>query len=233
MRIAIMQPYFFPYIGYFQLIKSVDKFIFYDDVNYIKGGWINRNNILINCQKNLFTIPLCGASSNRRINEIHVDTDNRKFKVFLKKIRNAYQKAPFFDAVYPMILGLFESYKGTIAQLAGESIIRTLGYLSLDRTIEYSSKSFEDSIHFQRDERLINICRIEGASQYINPIGGKELYETKNFQEQGIKLSFLEPKIEPYLQFGGEFISGLSIIDVLMFNSPQKIVEMLNKYDLE
>ena len=232
MKLAIMQPYFFPYIGYFQLVNAVDKFIFYDDVNYIKGGWINRNNILINKEKKLFTLNLVGASSFKQINQIKVG--NRSDKL-LKTIHQSYVKAPFFISVMPLIEDVFASIntESLVSDVAGISVMKVSEFLGLKTIFEFSSFSYSHTKGMERGNRLLEICKLNNSSYYINPVGGIELYSKEHFRKQGINLQFLNSKLSKYSQFTDEFVPGLSIIDVLMFNPIEQINLMLNNYTLE
>jgi len=234
MIVGIMQPYFFPYIGYFQLIAAVNKFVIYDDVNFIKGGWINRNNILINKKSNLFTVPLAKASSNTLINDTKI---NLKFyniwKVkFLRSLEHSYKKAPYFTEVYNLIENVLEiNENDLISKLAVNSIKNVIDYLQLDTEICETSENYNNKIK-SGQERVLDICRIEQASQYINPIGGIELYSKNTFKENGIVLNFVKSKPIVYTQFDNDFSPWLSIIDVLMFNSVGEVNKMINQYEL-
>ena len=234
MKLAVMQPYIFPYIGYFQLIRAVDAFVFYDDVNFIKQGWINRNQILTNGQANLFTIPLKKASSFNLINETLINESLfvKWKKKFLRKIEQSYAKAPFFEEYYPIVCKVINCSTQTISEMAILSVKETSTYLNLDVNFEVSSNKFPELQNFERTERLIEMCSKLKLTTYINPIGGAELYNKKDFREKGINLLFLQPKLENYTQFDNEFIKGLSIIDVLMFNSPESVRNMLLNFEL-
>lgn len=229
-----MQPYLFPYIGYFQLVAAVNKFVIYDDVNFIKGGWINRNNILINKKSNLFTVPLNKASSNTLINET---TINLKFyniwKVkFLRSIEQSYKKSPYFTDVYNLIENVLEiNENDLISELAVNSIKNVCDYLQLDTEICETSENYNNKIK-SGQERVLDICGIEKASHYINPIGGIELYSKNTFKENGIILNFIKSKPIIYSQFDNDFSPWLSIIDVLMFNSISEVNTMVNQYEL-
>ena len=229
-----MQPYLFPYIGYFQLVAAVNKFVIYDDVNFIKGGWINRNNILINKKSNLFTVPLNKASSNTLINET---TINLKFyniwKVkFLRSIEQSYKKSPYFTDVYNLIENVLEiNENDLISELAVNSIKNVCDYLQLDTEICETSENYNNKIK-SGQERVLDICGIEKASHYINPIGGIELYSKNTFKENGIVLNFIKSKPIIYSQFDNDFSPWLSIIDVLMFNSISEVSTMVNQYEL-
>lgn len=234
MKVAVMQPYIFPYLGYFQLINAVDTFVFYDDVNFIKQGWINRNKILINGQENLFTIPIKRASSFELINqtELHPVIYKKWKKKFLKGIEQSYKKAPFFWNVFPVIENLFDKNYNTIADLSMASIKIFANYLGLKTKFEISSDKFSDTKELERAARLKTINKSLKASTYINAIGGIELYSKEDFRQDNIDLKFLKSELKTYPQFNNEFISGLSIIDVLMFNSKEKVNEMLGNYQL-
>ena len=227
MRLAIMQPYFFPYIGYFQLINAVNKFVFYDDVNYIKGGWINRNNILVNGEKIYITLNLKESSSFKKINQIYIIGKTEKLK---KTIKQSYSKAPYFDQVFPVIeeIILYINNSSLISEIAIISVIKTSEYLGLKTVFEISSDKYYETKSLEKSERLIKICKLNNTDTYINSIGGKELYKKETFIKDKIDLFFLQSKITEYEQFGNDFIPYLSIIDVMMFNSPVEIQEMLN-----
>jgi hypothetical protein len=226
--IAIMQPYFFPYIGYFQLIRAVDKFIFYDDVNFIKNGWINRNRILINKQAGYLTVQLKDASSFKPINCIEF-TDNRK--KLKKTIEQAYKRAPYFDSAWPVISACLDFKTNFISELAIYSVEQVSIYLNLNTHFEISSKEYTQTKELERTERIKEICRINNASQYINPIGGVDLYGKNDFATIGVNLCFIKSKDIDYIQNNIKFIPWLSIIDVMMFNSSVRIKEMLNEYE--
>ncbi len=233
MRLAIMQPYIFPYIGYFQLINSVDKFVFYDDVTFIKQGWINRNNILCNGEKKLFTIPVRNISSNSLINETIVsDKPINWDKKFISTIIQSYKKAPYFKQVFPIIeKNINGSINTTISDVSKSSVISVLDYLGITKEITYSSTLYKNA-SLNAEHRVVDICLKESAKSYHNAIGGKELYEKSFFKSKGIELCFLEPSLLNYSQSVREFISGLSIIDVLMNNSIEDVNILLNKYNL-
>lgn len=229
--VAVMQPYFFPYIGYFQLIQAVEKFIIYDDVGFIKRGWINRNNILINGKENLITIPCRNASQNKLINEINHGLSSKNRKKLLNKIQFAYGKAPFFDTIFPIVQEVILCKKDKISDLAFLSITAVCSYLEIETKFKKSSKTYKNS-RLDKAGRLINITKQEHAENYINPIGGTELYDKETFKKEGVNLFFLKPEELSYTQFGNQFVPWLSIIDVMMFNSVEEIHGMLQKYRL-
>ncbi len=226
-----MQPYFLPYIGYFQLINAVDKFIFYDDVNYIKGGWINRNNILINNEKNYFTLNLSKPSPNKLINEIKVGNNKNKI---LKTIKQNYSKAKYFNNAFPLVEEIFNSIHENclISEIATLSVQKISLYLKIKTKFELSSKLYGHTKGIEKADRLIEICKSNYTDTYINPIGGIELYNKNYFNSKGINLFFFKNGKINYKQFNNNFIPNLSIIDVVMFNNPEKINEMLDNYEL-
>lgn len=228
MKLGIMQPYFFPYIGYWQLLNYVDTYVVYDDVNYIKGGWINRNFILANGKKSLLTLQLKKASPNKLINEIEIgDNFNKK----LKTISQAYSKAPFFDSIFPIIESLFMSSESNLAFFLFESIKKISEYLEIKTSILLSSSLQKDN-SLSGQDKIVNICQKLEADTYVNAIGGQDLYSKNIFLENNIKLDFLKSNSIEYPQFNNEFIANLSMIDVLMFNSPSQIKEYLSRFEL-
>jgi WbqC-like protein family len=230
-KLAIMQPYLFPYIGYFQLINAVDKFVAYDDVTFIKQGWINRNNILVNGHPFLFTVPVKNISSYSLILETEaVNKIDWKTKL-LKTIEYSYKKAPYYQGVFQIIDSTFASDNQYISKIAMNSIKAVVGYLELNTELQDSSTCYTNN-KLNSQERVLDICQQELASQYINPIGGRELYSKHIFKARGIDLNFIKSNPIRYKQIKDEFIPNLSIIDVLMFNSPQEVKAMLRQYEL-
>lgn len=228
MKIGIMQPYFLPYLGYWQLINAVDKYVIYDDVQFIKGGWINRNNILINGQKQLFNLLLSGASPNKLINEIAVEDNQTKL---IRTIELNYKKAPMYQQVFPLFLHIMEHSDKNLAKFIGNSIVEISKYLSIETEFIYSSTLDKDN-NLRAQDKVLDICKLLNANKYINAIGGADLYSKDDFNKVGIELSFLETKIEPYKQFKNEFVPYLSLLDVMMFNDVESINIMFNKYNL-
>ena len=231
MIIGIMQPYFFPYLGYWQLISAVDKYVIYDDVNYIKGGWINRNRILVNGCDHYFNLPIIGASSFKKINEIKVDLDERKTGKRIRMIEGAYCKAPYYKNVIPLLIDIINCKETELSTYLTYSIKKICEWLEIETEIMLSS-SIEKNNNLKSQEKVIDICQRLGATCYYNAIGGKEMYSKKDFELNGIELKFLEKKKTIYRQFGDEFVDNLSIIDVMMFNSNNTIKEMISQYTL-
>lgn len=232
MKVAIMQPYIFPYIGYFQLINAVDIFVLYDDVDFIKQGWINRNKILLNKKAHTFTIPCKNVSSFSKINNIEHNLSEKTKSKLLKTISQSYTKAPFFNAVMPLVESVLISKYHSISDLCIISIRKVLEYLEISTELKISSIDFADTINLDRTDRLIEITKRLNGTHYINPMGGKDLYSKDDFHNKGIKLSFIRIKAEKYEQFGNDFVPNLSIIDVLMFNNKEKVKSLLNEYIL-
>lgn len=228
MKIGIMQPYLFPYIGYFQLIKAVDIFVIYDDVNYIKQGWINRNRLLLNGNDFMFNIILKGASSFKKINEIDVDIHHCKL---ITTIEQAYGKAPYFTQVYPILIRILSNSETNLSKFLTNSLSIIIEYLNIHSIILVSSDIKKDS-SLKGDDKVIDICKQLKASNYINAIGGQELYSKEKFASNGLILNFIKSKPIAYTQFKNQFVPWLSIIDLMMFNSAEKINLMLDSYEL-
>jgi len=233
-KIAIMQPYIFPYIGHFQLIYATDVYVFYDDVNYINRGWINRNKILLNGKEQLFTIPCIDASQNKLIKDVQVLNDKSISKV-LTTISAAYKKSPYFTDVFPIIEKTLR-FEGDmpISQLAVNSIVSVCAYLDIKRNFKVCSEQGYNNIELRKADRLIDICHKERIDHYINAAGGRAIYSKEYYAERGIKLDFLISERKDYPQFNNTFVPWLSIIDVLMFNSKEEINNVLmQSYHLE
>ena len=226
-----MQPYLFPYIGYFQLMNAVDKFVIYDDVNFINRGWINRNSILVNGEANLFTIPLKKASQNKLINQIEISDSFDWKEKLLSTLTHNYKKATNFKKVFNLISEIINIDESNISKLIYKSLLSINEYLNVNTTIIETSSVYQNS-ELKKEERIIDICKKENSEHYINPVGGIVLYSKESFQSQGIDLNFLQPRKIKYKQFNEIFINSLSIIDVLMFNSNPEVKEFLKDYEL-
>lgn len=226
MKIAVMQPYLFPYLGYFQLIHAVDAFVFYDDVNFIKGGWINRNYILGGNGKQLMTLPLKGASPNKLINEIVIDERHK----ITKTLRQNYSKAPYFDEVFPMIEKIMLQSQTNLAAFLDHQLRHVCQYLGVSPQWHLSSDLRKDN-QLRGQDKVLAICHEFGASHYINAPGGRALYDREAFDKNDLKLSIIQPRSVSYRQFGNDFVPNLSIIDVLMFNSRADVTKLLSEYD--
>ncbi len=231
MKLAIMQPYFLPYIGYFQLINAVDKFVILDDVNFIKKGWINRNRILFNQKEYLFTIPLEKISQNKLINEINLVIDTKWKDKLLKTISTAYRKSPMFVKVFPLVENIIRFENNHLSEYLFYSISKLCEYLRIGTHIIKTSSSYNTK-QLKGKEKIIEISVRENATEYINPIGGIELYNKKDFMAKNIQLFFLKSNNIEYNQGGGLFMPWLSIIDVMMHNSIEEINCLLNQYSL-
>lgn len=227
-KVGLMQPYLFPYLGYFQLLHAVDEYVIYDDVQFIKGGRINRNNILVNGEATRFTVSLKKASPNKLINQIEIHDDFNSFQSMLDK---AYHGAPQKEIVSWLIRDICAYEDKNLANFTGNSIKKIADYLGIGTTLLYSSNLNKDN-SLQGQDKVIDICEELGAGLYINAIGGQELYDKQTFKKHRIELKFLKPELRQYAQFNNDFIPYLSIIDIMMFNSPAEIREMLNDYEL-
>lgn len=227
-KLAIMQPYLFPYVGYFQLVAAVEKFVFYDDVNYIKNGWINRNRILLGDTVHYITVPLAGASPSRKINEVEVQPRDQWLRKMLEALRHAYAKAPHYARVSQLVGDVLGAATSSVATLASHSVIETSRYLGIDTDFVASSTVYGNAA-LNGVDRVLDICAKECAGAYVNLPGGQALYERKDFDARGIDLGFIEPNLGAYRQFDETFHPGLSIVDVLMFNSADQVKAMLTE----
>lgn len=231
MRVGIMQPYFLPYIGYWQLMNTVDRYVIYDDVNYIKRGWINRNRILINGKPSYLTIPLHDASQNKKINELKIAQDQKICDKNLRMVELAYKKAPYFDQVFPLYEMILMNQNTDLSIYLANSFKVIATYLEIKTNILFSSSLDKDET-LKGQDKILEICKILKATEYINAIGGRELYDVESFLQQKIQLLFLQTGNIRYKQFGNSFCPNLSILDVMMFNSRDEIKKMLSDFTL-
>ena len=224
-----MQPYFAPHLAYFQLLRAADRFVIYDDVQFIKGGWINRNRILVQGEPRMLTVPLSGASAHKVISEIGLSGGHA---ALLRTVRDAYARAPFRDETLAVLEEILEYADTDLADFAGRSVIRFAEHLGLTTRIDWSSRLDYDRSE-RGEERLLAMLGSLGASRYVNSSGGRALYDAHRFARDGIELRFLSPQIEPYPQRAPEFVPGLSIIDVLMSVGSGGARRRLEQYALD
>lgn len=221
MRVAIMQPYFLPYIGYFQLIAAADLFIVYDNIKYTKKGWINRNRMLLNGSDATFSLPLKKASDHLHINEREL-SPHFDAKKLLNQFKEAYRGAPNLHIVMPLLETILHYPAPNLFEFLLHSLTQCCQYLGITTPFKRSSDIAIDH-ELRSQEKVLALCRANAADHYLNSIGGQQLYQRTDFLEQGIELEFIQSMLVPYPQFDDEFVPWLSIIDVLMFNSPEAL----------
>lgn len=234
MRLGIMQPYFFPYLGYISLMKHVDKFILLDDVQFIRHGWIERNRILKpDGGWQYIAVPLEKHEQKTCIKDIRINNATEwKNKIIAQLVH--YKKAPYYYEVMEMLQSLFEVQYSTITELDKAALIKIEEYLDMNTPIEiFRDMHIEIEKVKSPDEWALNICRaFSDVDEYWNPPGGKVFFNPRKYENCNIKLKFQEIELLEYKQKGREFESGLSILDVMMFNSPEDINQMLDRYRL-
>ena len=231
MKLALMQPYFFPYIGYFQLIAASDVFVLHDDVQYIKGGWVNRNRILFNGKSRMITFPVQKDAYDLPINARRYVADQQARKDIINLVKQAYVRAPCYRQVFPLLDELLMFEDRNVARFNENLIRRIASFIGLGCKI-ITSSGMEKNGSLAGEPRVLDMCKLLGATDYTNPIGGTELYHPEPFQKCGTTLRFIEAQNERYTQYGDAWMPFLSIIDVLMFNSVNEIRLLLTKYRL-
>ncbi|MGB1197742.1 MAG: WbqC family protein [Thalassotalea sp.] len=232
MKLAIMQPYLFPYLGYFQLINTVDKFVIYDDVNYIKRGWVNRNRILVNGLPFMFTLPIHKPSQNTYIKNTNISSNYLIWqKKFRKTIVHAYRNAEFFDENVAMIDKILKCEKRTLSSYIENALKIICQALAIETKIVLSSNAYTNT-HLKAQERIVDICKQENANMYINAIGGLALYQSEQFEQHNIELQFLKSHEIEYQQMSEHYVPYLSILDQLMYTGLKKTKNSLAMYSL-
>ncbi len=231
MRLGIMQPYFLPYIGYFQLLASVDQFVLYDNIKYTKKGWINRNRMLLNGTDAMFSLPLKKGSDSLDVVERELAAEFDRSKL-LNQFKGAYGHAPQFNLTYPVLERIVQYEESNLFRYIHHSIIQLCEYLGIKTEIRISSEIPIDH-ELKGQDKVLALCKAAGADTYINTIGGVDLYDKGDFRFQGIDLQFIKSRPFEYAQFGDAFVPWLSIIDVLMFNPKEVICAYyLNAYEI-
>jgi hypothetical protein len=232
MNLAIMQPYFFPYIGYWQLIHAVDRFVIYDDVNYIKGGWINRNRILINNTPSFITAPLYQSSSYKRICDISFNPSINWRNKLLITIENTYRKAPFFSDIFPVISRIICYETDNLATFLSNQLHSLSLFIGIQTEFVLTSRIY-DNQSFSAQKRVFDICKREQTDVYVNAKGGYSLYQPQEFSNIGIQLKFIEMNTLFYNQKSEDFVPQLSIIDALMNVGVIGIKKHLDAFELK
>ena len=232
-KLAIMQPYFFPYIGYFQLINAVDKFVIFDDIQYIRHGWINRNRILSpNLEKewHYCNVPLEKHSRTDVIKNIKIKiSENWKDSILGKLAYYKELRAPYYEGVLELVTDCLSYDTNFISDLNIYVLKRTSEYIGINFDYMVSSQSgFDYSNVGDSGEWALEISKQLNASVYINPARGTKLFETSKFKQVGIELEFLDSNSISYTQSKRKYVEGLSIIDVLMWNSIESVHDMMN-----
>ena len=231
MKLAIMQPYFFPYIGYWQLIYAADRFVIYDDVNYIKGGWINRNQILINREPAYITIPLDQPSPYKPICDMAMQSSSTWRDKLVKMIEMTYRKAPSFAEVFPVVEKVIRHESNNLSDYLANQLRTLSAFMGIITEFVVTSRCYENN-DLSGQARILDICKREGATTYINPQGGRALYDTESFRNAGIDLRFIVMRPISYKQRANRFVPHLSIIDALMEIGPVEIKHHLDAFDL-
>lgn len=229
MTLGANQPYFLPYLGYFQLINAVDAFILADEVQYEKGGWINRNRIIQDGNSHYISLPLIKHTHNKTILQHEIFGD---LGLIQRSVKSAYCKAPFFSKVYPLVEEMLNYPDRRLNYFLFNSLQVVCGYLGISTPLILNSER-KDETSLRGEERVIHLCKSMGADKYINAFGGQELYSKERFARDGIELRFIKPQLPPYKQLRTqEFVPALSILDVIMNVPEDEIRDMLNCYTL-
>jgi hypothetical protein len=226
-----MQPYFFPYIGYWQLINAADLFVIYDDVNYIKGGWINRNRLLINGKATFITAPLQHASPHKRICDIALLPETAWRDKLVRAVENTYRRSPFFSETFPVIEELIRHDTDNLATYLAHQLRTLAAFMGIDTEFAISNRHYRNEALSGR-ARVLDICKIEGADIYLNLPGGQSLYDAETFRSHDLDLRFIAMRPMPYPQQASEFVPHLSIIDALMGAGPAAIRDHLDAFEL-
>ncbi|QOI97865.1 MAG: WbqC family protein [Flammeovirgaceae bacterium] len=232
MKLAIMQPYFFPYIGYFQLMNAVDQFIIYDNIEFSRKGWIHRNRILINNSPSYISLPIKNDSDYLSVCDRYLAESwpVEKSKL-INRITEAYRKAPYFKPVMSVVESSLDFDDHNLFRFIYHSLQQIRAYLNIVTPMQISSQMDIDH-SLKAQDKVLALCKASSTSVYINPIGGVDLYSRSRFAEEGIELLFLKADPITYKQFSGDFIPSLSIIDVMMFNSVDEVRNFLMRFSL-
>jgi hypothetical protein len=231
MRVAVMQPYLFPYLGYFQLLAACDAFVAFDDVQYIRRGWVNRNRIAVAGAPAWVSLPVTAAPRDAAIAQCSYAAHDRRFGQFLRQVAAAYRAAPYRERVLELLEEAFAFGDLNVARFNVNALRVVSSHLGVDTPVHVAS-GFGNACGLRGEARILDICTHLRATEYVNPIGGTALYDAAHFASCGIGLRFLQPHLRAYSRGAGEPLAGLSVIDVLMFNEVAAVRAMLADYSL-
>lgn len=230
--LGIMQPYFLPYLGYFQLVRAVDAFVIYDNIEFSKGGWVQRNRILLNGTDSLFSLPIKKDSDYLDIRDRRLaDTFPAERVKLLRRIDAAYRRAPHYAQTMPLVEACVMYESDNLFEFIRHSVQSVSEHLGITTRFVVSSTLPSDR-HLKGQDRVLAICRDMDCRTYVNAINGRTLYDRPTFTAQGVDLKFIQMRSIEYPQFGNSFIPNLSIVDVLMFNPLDRVREFLTAYEL-
>ena len=236
MKLGIMQPYFLPYLGYISLIKHTDMFILLDEVQFIRHGWIERNRILKPDKDwQYIQVPLQKHTQTAVIKDIKINNEIEWEKKIFAQIEHYKKKALYYRKVVDLLKNIFSKKHATIAELNQDALHAVCDYLSVKNDIRiYSEMGLTIDPVFESDEWALNISKAMNASEYRNPPGGVSIFHKEKYEKENIALVFHELNLEEYSQnTNHDFIPGLSILDVMMFNTPEKISQMLDNFTVK
>jgi len=224
-RIAVLQPSYLPWLGFFEQMMSVDTFVFYDDVQYTKNDWRNRNRIKTKDGFLWLTIPVKGSTS-LQIREVRIDNNQNWQEKHQKTLVQLYSKAPYFEEVLVLFEPLWNKKYEFLLDAVVDSITIITEYLNIETKIIFSS---EIKVSGNKNEKLINICKTLGASEYYSGLAAQNYLDNELFNRNGINIAFQHYQHPLYPQMHGNFVSHLSIID-LLFNCGKKSRQMIKDY---
>lgn len=237
MKLALHQPYFFPYIGYFTILKNVDVYVHSDTMQYMRHGWVNRNRILNNNGEwKYIIVPIKKQEYTAKINEVQIDYEQNWQKKILGQIASYKKTAPFYHQVREIVEGVIEKKYANIADLNVNSVQSVLNYLGIQQNMYRLSELEVNGEQVKEpDEWGIIVAKsFKNVDEYWNAPGGKTFYDVNKYHQNGLGISFINTKLQEYTQIEKKpFVPGLSIIDVMMYNSPEAIMKMLDYFDKE
>lgn len=230
-RVAIMQPYFLPYLGYWQLMNCVDTFVVYDDIQFTKKGWIHRNRFLQSGSDQMFSLPLKKDSDYLDVVQRSLaDSWPGEQAKLQRKIAAAYHKAPNLAEGIEILQECLHCPSNNLFEFVAHSIRTVKTRLGIGAELLVSSELGNTREH-KGQERVLAICAALGATEYVNPIGGLTLYQPEAFAQQGIQLRFHRIGEVRYPQLQSQFLPNLSVLDMLMFVGVSGVKDELTNFE--
>jgi hypothetical protein len=231
MKLAVMQPYFFPYVGYFDLISRVDQWVVFDTAQYRRHGWVNRNRILRPVQGwQYITAPLLKHPRETRICDIQV-VSGQDWRARIERQLEHYRgHAPYFDAAWGLVRDCLSVPGASLSRMNVEALRRICALLEIRFSFTILSEmDLPLGPVEEPGDWALRIAEALGAQEYVNPPGGQDLFDPEKFAARGIRLTIQEPVAFRYQVPGYCFEPGLSIVDALMWNSRDRLRDFLHR----
>jgi hypothetical protein len=230
--VAIMQPFFFPYLGYFSLMKHTDNWIVFDDIRYSNQAWGNRNRILKHPEGWAWiNVPVKDHKRETFYSNILIQNEINWKRKIINQFEYYKIHAPFYKDVLKIIQEVFSEDFSHLVDLNIHAMKKVCEYLKIDfKYTKFSEMNLGINSVQHPGQWALEICKAIKSTNYVNPCEGHPIYDKKEYDDAGISLQFIINRVSPYDQKRAEFEARLSIIDVMMWNSVERVNELIDDF---